>query len=141
MKIGLSAGRILSACVIALSGNAPARAANLEGAWADNAEVCSKIFAKENNRISFTRNSDLYGSGMIIEPNALRGKTATCRIKTRKTDGPIVNLLTECSTDVAVSTVQFTFRIDAVDKLTRLYPGIPELTTTYVRCLSPMGTP
>ena len=111
-----------------------ANAVDLNGAWANDPSVCKQVFEKKNKTISITRNSDNYGSGFIIEGNQIRGKIAKCTIKSRKEDGPLLQLIASCSTDVALSTVQFSLRIDDENKLTRGFPGIPEMALSYVRC-------
>lgn len=111
-----------------------ANAVDLNGAWANDPSVCKQVFEKKNETISITRNSDNYGSGFIIEGNQIRGKIAKCTIKSRKEDGPLLQLIASCSTDVALSTVQFSLRIDDENKLTRVFPGIPEMALSYVRC-------
>jgi hypothetical protein len=111
-----------------------ANAVDLNGAWANDPSVCIQVFEKKNKTISITRNSDNYGSGFIIEGNQIRGKIAKCTIKSRKEDGPLLHLIASCSTDVALSTVQFSLRIDNENKLTRVFPGIPEMALPYVRC-------
>ena len=111
-----------------------AEAFDLDGAWASDASICKKIFVKKKSGISITRNSDLYGSGFIVDGDKIRGKMAACAIKNRKEDAGTLNLVAVCSTDIALSTVQFMLRIDGNDKVTRLYPGLPELDVSYVRC-------
>jgi hypothetical protein len=118
--------------------NAPwlrhATAADLTGAWANDTSACAKVFHKTGSRIAFARNSDAHGSGFIIEGNRIRGKMATCTIKARKQDGQIVNLVTTCSTDIAVETIQFMLKVVDQDRITRLFPGMPELEASYERC-------
>lgn len=111
-----------------------AHAFDLSGAWAGDASICQKIFVKKKNNISITRNSDVYGSGFIVEGNKIRGKAAACTIKNRKEEAGILNLIAVCSTDIAFSTTQFQLKIDSDNKVTRLFPGMPDLTFDYVRC-------
>jgi hypothetical protein len=75
-------------------------------------------------------------SGFAVQKRSagLRGKIATCVIKTEKEDGDVVHLLITCSTDVALATVQFSLRIDNENQVTRLFPGMPGLKTEYYRC-------
>lgn len=113
---------------------ASADAFDLNGAWANNTSECGKIFVKKKNRISITRDSDMYGSGFIVEGDKIRGKMASCAIKTRKEDAGTLNIVAVCSTDIALSTVQFMLKTDGEDSVTRLYPGLPELAVSYVRC-------
>jgi hypothetical protein len=111
-----------------------AEAVDLTGAWATDATACKKIFSGSAGNLSFTEDADVYGSGFIYEKNRLRGKTATCAIVARKEDGDVLHLVSTCSTDVALETVQFTLRIDNANQITRLFPGLPELQTAYYRC-------
>jgi hypothetical protein len=83
---------------------------------------------------SFTKDADVYGSGFIYQENRLKGKIATCAIKTVKEDGDVVNLITTCSTDVALETVQFSLKVENDNQITRFFPGVPELKTEYHRC-------
>ena len=78
--------------VVALMGSLfleQAHAVDLAGAWATNADECRRVFIRKGraNQIGFTAFSDQYGGGFIVEADRLRGKFATCRIKTRKEDG------------------------------------------------------
>lgn len=113
----------------------PAYSAELDGAWAIDASVCSKMFVKKNNKVSFAQDSDLYGSGFIFDGDKIRGKMATCNVKSRKQDGAILNMVATCSTDIALlSATQLSLRIDDQGKVTRLFPGMPEMETTYYLC-------
>jgi len=109
-------------------------AADLTGAWANDAKACDKIFVKRNGNIAIAGNSDAYGIGFIIEQNRIRGKIATCSIIARKEDGAVTHLVAKCATDIAFENVQFSLKLDNKNKLTRLYPGLPELSVSYFRC-------
>ena len=112
----------------------PARAADIDGAWANNPDLCKKIFVKKGNKVSMTRNSDFFGSGFIIDGKHLRGKMASCEVKARKDDGAMINIVAACSTDIAVATNQFSLRVDGDGKLTRFFPGMPDMDMSYFRC-------
>ena len=112
----------------------PAYAIDLNGGWASDASVCNKIFVKKNSRLSIASDADTYGSGVIFEGNKIRGKIATCEIKTRKEEAGVLHMIGVCSDDVALSTVQFSVKIENENKITRIYPGVPELSVSYVRC-------
>ena len=129
-----SINRIFFACAVSLLFVVHTHAADIDGAWAGDLSDCTKIFENKNGRIFMTRNSDFYGSGFIIEGKELRGKVGTCYVKARKDDGPMVQLLAECSTDIAISTNQFSLRMDGDNKLTRYFAGMPEMEMTYFRC-------
>jgi hypothetical protein len=115
-------------------GGLASHAADLTGAWASDAKACDKIFVKRNGSIAIAPNSDAYGGGFIIEQNRIRGKIATCSIIARKEDGAVTHLLAKCATDLAFENVQFSLKIDNENKITRLYPGLPELSVAYFRC-------
>ena len=89
-----------AATIVLLS--APARATDLTGAWASDAEVCDKIFITKGNKTSFRPKSDLHGSGFIIEGHRIRGRAATCNVVKTAIDGALVNMLASCATDVMV---------------------------------------
>ena len=128
----LTAGLIV--CVGLAMSSLPARAFDLNGAWADDAAVCSKIFVKKNNSISIANNADFYGSGFVVNGNTIKGKMATCTIKARKQEADLVNLIAVCSTDIALATTQFALKIEGDNKIARLFSGMPEMTMRYVRC-------
>ena len=130
MSIVLGAGLLAALLPVGFS----AKAADIAGAWAHDRSVCDKVFVKKGNTISLARNSDTFGSGFIVEGNRLRGKMATCTIKSRKDEGDTIQLIATCSTDIALSTVQFTLKMDGNDKLTRIFPGMPEMAMSYARC-------
>ena len=113
-----------------------AQARDLTGAWVTDATACKKIFTGSGSNLSFAENADVYGSGFVYEKNRLRGKIATCLIKNEKEDGDVVQLITTCSTDVALATVQFSLKIDSENQITRLFPGMQELKTEHYRCPS-----
>jgi hypothetical protein len=119
---------------IGMAGHSVAHATDIDGVWASDARSCNRIYVKANNRISFAKDSDLHGSGFIIEKDRIRGKMANCSIKLRKEKATRVELIATCSTDIAVETVQFSLRIEGPNKVIREFPGIPEMAIPYERC-------
>ncbi|MBR1148728.1 hypothetical protein [Bradyrhizobium sp. AUGA SZCCT0431] len=111
-----------------------AQSRDLTGAWVTDAGACKKIFTGSGGKLAFAKDADVYGSGFVYEKSRLRGKIATCQIKTQKEDGDVLHLIASCSTDVALATVQFSLKIDNENQITRLFPGMPELKTEYFRC-------
>ena len=99
-----------------------------------DAAACKKIFTGSGSKLSFAEDADVYGSGFIYQGNTLKGKNATCVIKTQKEDADVLHLITTCATDVALETVQFSLKINNDDQITRFFPGVPELKTDYYRC-------
>jgi len=96
----------------------------LNGAWATSVDQCEKVFAREGGRIGFTDMSEVYGGGFIVDGDQLIGKFARCKVKARKDDGPNVNLIASCATDIMLSSVQFSVRELDADSIARLFPGM-----------------
>jgi hypothetical protein len=113
---------------------APARAVELNGAWASDPSLCGKIFVKNGSQVGFGPLSDLYGSGFVIEGNRIRGKIASCIIKSRKEDGATVHLTASCSTNVAVEEMEFSLKIIDDNTLGRIYPGMSAMQVNFHRC-------
>ena len=74
--------------------------------------------------ITFAQYPGVYGGGFIIDADRLRGKNATCKIKTRKQDGDNLNLIARCATDIMFSDVQFVLKAVDEDTVMRVFPGI-----------------
>jgi hypothetical protein len=94
------------------------QAADLNGAWASDASVCSKVFVKNGTKISFTPDAELYGAGLIVEGNRATGAFQKCKIKSMKDDGVNVHVIAACSTGVMVSDAQFTVKIIGDNQIT-----------------------
>ena len=125
---------IFAVIIGSMFGVLASHAADLTGAWANDAKACDKIFVKRNGTIEIAKDSDAFGSGFVIEQNRIKGKIATCSIIARKEDRAITHLVTKCATDIAFENVQFSLKLDNKNKMTRLYPGLPELSVSYFRC-------
>jgi len=110
-------------------------AIDLTGAWASDANQCSKVFKKNKNAIAFQRDSDVYGAGFVADGNQLRGRTARCTIKSRKQVGDTLNLLAACATDIMLQNVEFTIKFLDDNKISRLFPGMEGMEITYYRCV------
>ena len=63
---------------------------DLAGAWATDANVCPKIFQRKGKSISFRPESEVHGSGFIVEGNSIKGKAA--KFKARRQEGKILHL-------------------------------------------------
>jgi hypothetical protein len=113
-----------------------AHAVDLSGAWATHLDECSKVFIRKGraNQIGFATNSDRHGGGFIVEADRLRGKFATCRIKSKKEDGQTVNIIAGCATDIMLSNVQFSLKLIEPGKLLRTFPGLQDIEMNYYRC-------
>jgi len=125
---------ILAVIIGLMFGGLASHAADLTGAWASDAAACNKIFVKSKGNIAIANDADLFGSGFIIEQNRIRGKIVTCSIIARKQDGAVTNFVAKWATDIAFDNIQFSLKLDSENKITRLYPGLPELSVPYFRC-------
>jgi len=123
---------LLPACWLALSANAPA--ADLTGVWASDGSQCSKMFVRKGSSVVFAKNSDVYGSGFIIEGRKIRGPSARCDIKTTKEDGALVHFLASCATDIMLSNVQLSLRVIDQNKVARIFPGVSDMEMSFERC-------
>src|ERR1043166_308472 len=129
----LSALALLVA-LCSVSPGAPAEAADLTGAWTTDANVCNKVFVKSGARISFAKDAELSGSGLIIEGREIRGPAATCRIKATKEDGDMTHMVAACATDIMLSDVQLSVRSVNANEIFRMFPNMPGMETKYFRC-------
>ena len=122
--------------ILSLLADGPsARAADITGAWATDVRACDKIFQKKGNVLTLTNRSDTLGGGFVIDGTEIRGKTATCKIKNRREDGDVVYLIASCATDIMLSDVEMALRIVDKDRVSRFFPGMPEVETPYYyRC-------
>jgi len=118
----------------AVSLSPSAHAADISGAWASDLSVCSKVFVKNGNRISFTPDAELYGGGFIVEGNRATGTFQKCNIKSMKNDGANVHLIAACSDGVAISDLQFTVKHVGEDRITVSSAGPVNMENPYVRC-------
>jgi hypothetical protein len=129
LKFAIAAGAGL--CVVK-----EAHAVDLSGAWATDADQCSQVFVRKGraNQIGFTALSQQHGGGFIVEADRLRGKFASCKIKTRKEEGQMVNIIAGCATDIMLSNVQFSLKVLEPDKIVRVFPGVLDMEIDYHRC-------
>jgi len=109
-------------------------AAELDGAWTNDRQLCDKVFSNSGGKVSLSQNADFYGSGFVIDGNTIRGKSATCKIKSMTKTNNKIRISATCATDVMVSDTNFDVEIGADGRLTRSFPGMPEMTMDYFRC-------
>ncbi|MBR0705551.1 hypothetical protein [Bradyrhizobium liaoningense] len=113
---------------------ASAEALDLNGAWVGDADNCSKVFARKGAQLGFTDMSDVYGGGFIVDGDQIVGKFARCRIKARKDNGPNVNLVAACATDIMLSSIQLSLKELDANSIIRLFPGMEDMEIRYFRC-------
>ena len=130
--------RLLPALISALLFSSIARADDLggiNGLWATDARNCDKIFSKTERGFSFAKDSDLYGSGFIIEGRRVVTPVARCDIKTSKRDGAITHLIAGCATDIMLSNMQASFKTIDKDRILRIFPAVSEMEIPFERCV------
>ena len=123
-----------AATVVALLYSTNALAFDLSGAWASQRELCERVFTRKGGVLKFAEMSDLYGSGFIVNGNAIKAKAATCTIKSREQDGDATVLSANCATSIMTSTLQFRYKVIDDNTLTRDFPEVKEMTLKYSRC-------
>lgn len=111
----------------------PASALDLNGAWTTGG-ACEKIFAKTENGISFRPDSDLHGSGFIVQGDIIRGRAVRCQIKSRNEKGPVNRINAICSTDIMIDKVQISYKVVNENKITRVIPGSDGFEIEFTRC-------
>jgi hypothetical protein len=124
-------GIALTSCLLSVGA---ASAFNLNGAWSTNPDECAKVFERRADGIALSASSDVYGSGFVIDGKKIVGKTARCTITSTKEDGSTINFLASCATEIMFDNIQFSLKIVNDDAISRIFPGIPEMSVTYSRC-------
>jgi len=109
-------------------------AAELDGAWTNDKDSCERIFTRNGGKIVFAKDADFYGSGFVVDGRVLRGKAATCKIKSMSKRGNRIHIAATCATDIMLSDTQFDLTLGEDGRLTRSFPGMPEINMTYERC-------
>jgi hypothetical protein len=132
LRTPFASGALLLGSLLATSGGA--EALDLDGAWASDADNCTKVFVHQGGRVGFTDMSDVYGGGFVVNGDQIVGKFAHCRIKARKDNGPYVNLVAACATDIMLSSVQFSLKELDANSIARLFPGMEDMEIRYHRC-------
>jgi hypothetical protein len=113
---------------------AEARAIELTGAWAGHADLCSQVFTTKDGRVVYAEFSELFGSGFIIDGDGIRGRAATCSIKSRKQEGDRLELSAACASSVMTQDVRFNLKIIDDNNISRSFPEIPGMSQNYTRC-------
>ena len=113
---------------------APSYGIDLSGLWASNGSVCTKVFAKDGNRVSFRKDSHIYGGGFIIDGNSIRDEIANCEITSKKEEGNLIHMIAACGSDILLRNIQVSLRVINDNQITRTFPGMPDITNNYVRC-------
>jgi hypothetical protein len=135
VSIRSASAALLLAASVAVSGSAIAL--DLNGAWAGDADNCTKIFERKGSQITITEMSDVYGGGFIVEGDQITGKFARCRIKAKKDDGKTINLVAACASDIMLQSVQFSLKESDANNVIRMFPGMEGMEIRYACCPAP----
>jgi hypothetical protein len=123
---------VLSVLLVAQS--VSTQAADLNGAWTNDASACAQIFTKENNRLAFKQDADLHAGGLIVEGRQVTGTFQKCTVKSSHDDGSNVKVIASCSDGVAVSDVPFDVKISGENSITLSSKEPVPMEMSYVRC-------
>jgi hypothetical protein len=110
------------------------KGADLTGAWTTEASLCNKVFVKSGSRVSFAKDSELVGSGLIFQGKEIQGTGSSCRIKTTKEDGNVTRMVLACATIIMRFEQEFSVRRVNADEIFRLFPNMEGMETKYYRC-------
>jgi len=115
----------------------PAQAFDLNGAWTSNATACADIFeARGGQAFAVKGGAGMYGDAFIVQDDKILASAGTCTIKVRKRVGPVTHLIAVCAPgSVALSTFQFSYKVEDENTIVRVFPGVGALDTTYRRCI------
>ena len=120
--------------VLHVARSAVAYAADLNGAWTDDASACGEVFTKKNNKLAFKRDADLHAGGLIVEGKQITGTFQKCTVKSFHDDGSNVQVIASCSDGVAVSDVAFDVKITGENRITLSSKAPVPVEMLYVRC-------
>ncbi len=117
--------------VLVVAAPGQAFAFDLTGAWASERELCDKVFEKKGGTIEFAELSDLYGSGFIVNGNAIRAKAGKCTIKSQRQEGDKTVINASCASTIMTSELQFNYKAVDDNTLIRDFPDIKDMTLKY----------
>jgi hypothetical protein len=123
---------VLSVLLVAQS--ASAQAADLNGAWTDDASACGKVFKKEDNKLAFRRDADFHAGGLIVEGRKVTGTFQKCTVKSLHDEGANLQVIAACSDGVAVSDVAYDVKITGENNITLSSTKPVPVEMLYFRC-------
>jgi len=120
--------------ILLVAQSASTQAADLNGAWTDDASACGTVFKKEGSKIAFRTDADLHAGGLIVQGKEVTGTFQKCRVKSLHDDGASTRVVAACSDGVAVSDVTFDLKRSGDDKITLSSKDPVPVEMKYVRC-------
>jgi hypothetical protein len=76
----------------------------------------------------------VYGGGFIAEADRLKGRSETCKIRSKKETDQTINMVVACASSIMLSNVQFFLKVIDDDTITREFPGMEGMEVKYHRC-------
>ncbi|WFU45451.1 hypothetical protein QA640_46410 (plasmid) [Bradyrhizobium sp. CB82] len=120
--------------VLLVTQSGATQAADLSGAWASDSTVCDKVFTRENGKLAFKPDADLYAGGVIIQGKQITGRFQKCAVKSSHDDGSILHVTASCRDGVAVSDVTFDLKISGENQIILSSKAPVPMEMPYVRC-------
>ena len=120
--------------VLLIAQSASTEAADLNGAWTNDASACGQVFTKENNKLAFKQDADLHAGGVIVQGKQITGTFQKCTVKSMHDDGSNVQVIASCSDGVSVSDVAFDVKISGENNITLSSKKPVPVEISYVRC-------
>ena len=120
--------------MLLIAQSASTQAADLNGAWTDDASACGQVFTKENNKLAFRKDADLHAGGLIVQGKQITGTFQRCTVKSLHDDGPNMKVIASCSDGVAISDVAFDVKISGENRITLSSKEPVPVEMPYVRC-------
>ena len=124
----------LALLVLLFVQSASTQAADLNGAWTVDATACGKMFTKENNKLAFKQDADVYAGGLIVQGKQITGTFQKCTVKSLHDDGPNLRVIASCSDGVAFSDIAFDVKISGENRITLSSKEPVPVEMPYVRC-------
>lgn len=125
---------LLVLSVLLVTQSASTQAADLNGAWTNDASACGEVFTKENNKLAFKQDADLHAGGLIVQGKQITGTFQKCTVKSLHDDGSNVQVIAACSDGVVVSDVAFDVKISGENRMTLSSKKPVPVEMSYVRC-------
>jgi hypothetical protein len=120
--------------VLLVTQSASTQAADLNGAWTNDASACGEVFTKENNKLAFKPDADLHAGGLIVQGKQITGTFQKCTVKSFHDDGSNVKVIAACSDGVTVSDVAFDVKITGENRMTLSSKEPVPVEMLYFRC-------
>ena len=120
--------------VLLVTRSVSTQAADLNGAWTNDASACGQIFTKVNNKLAFKQDADLHAGGLIVQGTQITGTFQKCTVKSMRNDGSNVQVIASCSDGVTVSDVAFDVKISGENNITLSSKEPVPVEMRYVRC-------